>query len=325
MLAAMTEPKREPAVSVVMGVYNGAASVGETIESILAQTETDFEFVIVDDGSNDETASILRSYADRDPRICVIRQQNAGLTHALIAGCEAARGTLIARQDCGDLSLPHRLHRQKVLFDADPDLAFVSCWTQFVGPNLEPMFESKGAGGANDATFILDFNQPRAVIDGPTCHPSVMFRRDAYTRAGRYRAAFYFGQDWDLWYRLAAVGKFQMVPECLYLARVTPGSISADAHDAQHQLGELSLAAAFARGRGESEGALLLNAALIRPVAPRSGFRGSKGLYFIGESLRRNRDPRSRAYLRQAIRANPFSPRNWVRFAQSLLLPARRP
>jgi len=306
-------------ISVVMGVFNAASTLDETIDSILGQTFGDFEFVIVDDGSVDETPSILAACAARDSRIRVIRQENTGLTRALIAGCAAARSPLIARQDAGDLSHPARLQLQKPLFDADEEIVFVSCQTAFVGPELEPLYEARGFAEASRALRVLDLEQPNGVITGPTSHPSVIFRRDAYERAGGYRAAFHFGQDWDLWYRLAALGKFQMVPEVLYRARVTPESISGRSHEPQQRLGEFSLAAARARSRGESEEDILAEAARIGPSPRQTKSSRARGLYFIGEALRRNGDVRARRYLGQAIAASPFDVRAWIRYAQSLL------
>ena len=98
------------------------------------------------------------------------------------------------------------------------------------------------------------------MIEGPTHHGSVMFRREAYVKAGGYRAAFYYAQDWDLWYRLAALGTFAMVGQCLYRGRVTPGSISSSSRDRQVAYARLShkaiSASAFrplrCRGRGGS-------------------------------------------------------------------------
>ncbi|HEV7427633.1 MAG TPA: glycosyltransferase [Thermoanaerobaculia bacterium] len=306
-------------ISVVMSVYNGAKTLAETIDSILAQTERDFEFIIVDDGSTDETPAVLAAYATRDSRIRGIRQENGGLTRALIAGCDAARGDLIARQDCGDLSRADRLRRQKALFDASHELAFVSCWTQFAGPELEPLFERRGNGPALSPISILDPERPEVVIDGPTCHPSVMFRREAYERAGGYRAEFYFGQDWDLWYRLGAVGKFQIIPDFLYYARVTPESISTANRSAQQAIGALSYEALVTRGHGQSDAGVLQRAAAIRSKGYRSFFARARGLYFIGEALRRRGDARGRTYLRRAIAACPLLVTAWIRYAQSLI------
>src|ERR1041385_9014590 len=284
-------------ISVVMSVFNGASTLAETIDSVLAQEGVDFEFVIVDDGSTDDSGRIADAYAERDPRVRVIHQPNAGLTRALIVGCAAARGESIARQDAGDISHPRRLLVQKQALDADAGVAFVSCVTQFAGPELEPLYLARPQGAAFRPAFGLDPSLPRGMTDGPTSHPSVMFRRDACLRAGGYRAAFYYGQDFDLWYRLAAIGKFQAIDEVLYTARVTPDSISSAARAPQMRIAQLSLAALRARSRGESDEAILAEVALIRPK--RDGGRRrrrAEGLYFIGEALRRNGDRRAQRY-----------------------------
>src|SRR5262245_61573626 len=90
-----------PDVSVVMSVYNGADKLGETIDSILSQDGISLEFIVVNDGSNDESEGFLNNCAKRDPRIRVLHQENQGLTRALINGCALARGEYIARQDAG--------------------------------------------------------------------------------------------------------------------------------------------------------------------------------------------------------------------------------
>jgi glycosyltransferase involved in cell wall biosynthesis len=306
-------------ISVVMGVYNAAETLAATLDSILAQTERDFECIVVDDGSTDATPDILGTYAAGDPRIRVIRQPNAGLTRALIAGCAAAGGTYIARHDAGDLSDPRRFELQKRALDADPEIVFVSSATQYVGPQLEPLHIARSSGKALRPAFVLDLRDARTLIDGPTHHGSVMFRRDAYHRAGGYRAAFYYGQDFDLWYRLAAIGKFQAIDEVLYRARVTQDSISSDARELQERIARLSRAAIEARQRGESDETIVGEAAAIRPARARNRGGRARGLYFIGEALRRNGDRRARGYLAAAIRSSPFFPRAWLRYVQALL------
>jgi glycosyltransferase involved in cell wall biosynthesis len=308
------------AISVVMGVYNAAETLAATLDGILAQTERDFECIVVDDGSTDASPEILSAYAARDSRIRVIRQENAGLTRALMAGCAAARGVYIARHDAGDLSDPRRFELQKRALDADPDIVFVSSATLFAGPELEPLHVARSTGAAITPAFILDLANARTIIDGPTHHGSVMFRRDAYERVAGYRAAFYYGQDFDLWYRLAEIGKFQAIDEILYTARITPDSISSDARDLQERIAVLSRAAAEARHSGQSEAEIIARAATITRAPRRGILRRSKGLYFIGESLRRKGDRRARRYLRQSIAAWPFSSRAWIRYLQSLVL-----
>ena len=298
-------------ISVVMGVYNAAETLRATLDSILGQEDVELEVIVIDDGSTDDTPAILETY----PAIRVIRQENRGLTQALIAGCAAARGALIARHDAGDLSHPRRLVRQQRLFD-DPKVAFVSCATQYVGPELEPLWVTRPKVLA--PASILDLSREHGLVDGPTHHGSVMFRRDAYERAGGYRAAFYYGQDFDLWYRLAERGRFASAEEVLYTARITPGSISSAAKREQETLARLSRGALELRQHGRSEEDLLAAAASVRPVrTSTSRRRRAAGLYFIGEALRRNGDPRARRYLREALRTWPWSPRTWIRLAQS--------
>ena len=93
----------KPSVSVIMSVYNGANHLVKSVESILVQEGVDFEFIIVNDGSTDESGEILEAFARRDNRIRVIEQENTGLTKALIRGCKEARGKYIARQDVDDV------------------------------------------------------------------------------------------------------------------------------------------------------------------------------------------------------------------------------
>jgi glycosyltransferase involved in cell wall biosynthesis len=306
-------------ISVVMPVYNAAALLDATIDSILEQTESDFELIVVDDGSVDDTPRLLARRAAANLRV-LRNDANIGLTRSLIAGCHAAQGKYIARHDAGDLSLPTRLEKQSALLDASSDLAFVACWTEFTGPRLEHLSENHGTGRAVEPMRVLDATSEKPMLDGPPHHGSVMFRRDAYENAGGYRAQFYYGQDWDLWYRLAERGKFQMVPEILYRARISPESISVEARGEQQELAELSLAALLARARGESDADIVAAAGRIRKAPPLGRAARARGLYFIGEALRRNGDRRARGYLGEAIRTDPLQWRAWLRYAQTLAL-----
>jgi Glycosyl transferase family 2 len=230
-----------PDISIVMSVYNGADRLRETMESVLSQEGVSLEFIVIDDGSTDGSGATLDNYARRDARIRILYQENQGLTHALIRGCEAAKGKYIARQDADDISLPNRLRLQKSVLDQHEDCAFVSCWTSMIGPMDEYLFTSKGKGLASSPIRMLSKRGEKwRVIDGPTHHGSVMFRREAYVRAGGYRAAFHYAQDWDLWYRLAALGTFAMVERYLYRGRITPDSISSLRRDQQVAYARLS-------------------------------------------------------------------------------------
>ena len=312
-------------ISVVMGVYNGASLVRETVESILHQEGVTLELIAIDDGSTDESGNILEQYAARDPRVRVIHQENQGLTRALIRGCAEARASYIARQDVGDSSHPRRLRLQKEALDADRELAFVSCWTDFCGPEWEFLYCVKGTGRASLPTSIISESEEHGVIDGPACHASVMFRTESYKRAGGYRAEFRCGQDWDLWYRLAEVGKFQMIEQPLHKARLVPDSISSYNKQEQAAAGNLSLEAMLLRRRGASDDEVLDRARRI--PRSRSHQHASKAqaawLYFIGECLRRNDDNRALDYFLKSIRAYPFIIKSWIKMLEMSIRPRR--
>lgn len=312
---------KSPAISVVMSVYNGADHLTECVDSILSQEGVELEFVIVDDGSTDGAGALLDGYAARDRRVRVIHQENSGLTRALIRGCHEARGRYIARQDNGDLSLPHRLRRQQQALDAVPELSFVSGWTEFCGPRLEYISTAKGTGVARTPCRIIDLSQEKLTVDGPSCHPSVMFRKSAYEQVGGYHPQFFVAQDWDLWYRLAEVGSFMMIGEPLYRARLLPGSVSGERKPEQRELVRLSREALRLRLAGTPEGPVLESAARIYPQRRQESGTGSNRagwLYFIGEGLRKNRDPRALHYFREALRERPLYGACWIRYLQAL-------
>jgi len=310
-----------PDISVVMTVYNGADRLRETVESVLSQEAVSLEFIVIDDGSTDSSAIVLDNYACHDARVRVLHQVNQGLTRALITGCEAAKGKYIARQDAGDISLPNRLRLQKAVLDQHEDCVFVSCWTTMIGPRDEYLFAHRGRRHASGPLRILSKREEKwVVINMPTSHPSVMFRREAYVRAGGYRAAFYYAQDWDLWYRLAALGTFAMVAQYLYQARITPDSISSLRRDQQVAYARLAHKAITLRLAGHSDAAIVEEAERLLPRNPHTIRRSDQGraMYFIGKTLLDNNDPRARHYLLNAISLNPFLFSAWWWAALSL-------
>jgi hypothetical protein len=297
-------------ISVVMSVYNGAPRLRATIESILGQTDRDFELIVVDDGSTDGTPAILASYAGLDPRVRVLTQKNSGLTRALIRGCSAARGRLIARQDCGDQSHPERLARQRELIDSAPDIVLVSCTTAYRGPEGELLYEVSGQGDDVRQSLLRDGVDS---VRGLTHHGSAMFRREAYQEAGGYRAAFYFAQDLDLWTRLARLGRIEFLPQVLYDAVIEPRAISAAFRGKQIETATISLALRDEKLTGSERQALLDRAAAIRPDRRRSARRDeASALYFIANCLRRNGDVRWRGYALAALRSNALHLRTWL-------------
>lgn len=310
-----------PVVSVVTAVHNGRAELRESLESVLGQEGPCLELIVVDDGSTDGSSEVLASLAAYDSRVRVFTQENRGLTEALIRGCAEARGEFIARHDADDLSLPGRLAQQIEYLRRESALAFVSCWTRAQGPSGETLWETRPATNAREAADEL-----AAGGLGPPHHGSVVFRRDAYRRAGGYRAAFYFGQDNDLWLRLLEQGGYAVAPEILYSFRIRVTSISATRSRTQRRYGHLAHACRRARLAGESEEPFLAEAASLRP----SGHDDQRaenplaGSYFIARCLVARRNPRAILYLGRAVRQYPTNTRVWLGVLGSLLeLPMR--
>lgn len=249
-------PGPAPTITVLMAVHNGAATVREAIDSILAQTWSDFEFLIVDDASTDDTPAILRALAD--PRVRVVRNDaNLGLTRSLNRGLDLAQGRLIARMDADDQALPERLARQVALLGAQPEIGLCGTWVETIGDPAGEVWDFPADDGRIRCRLLFENVLP---------HPTVMFRRDVFEAAGlRYDPAFTYAQDYDLWVRAAQHTRLANVPEVLLRYRVHPVQIGT-ARQAQ----QFAFAARVQRcqierlGLAPSEPDLALHGALAR-------------------------------------------------------------
>lgn len=210
-----------PAITVAMSVYNGASHLVPAIESVLAQTFADFEFLLLDDGSTDTTRAIAEGFAARDPRIRVISRPNRGLVFSLNQLFAEARAPVVARFDADDICHPERLARQHAFLVAHPAHGLIGAATRYIdgAGNLAP---NAPLQRPPDHDGIV-----RNLEDGPNlCHSVVMVRRDLVLAAGGYRCAYLHAEDQDLWLRLSRVTRLHNLPECLLDYRVTPGQVS---------------------------------------------------------------------------------------------------
>lgn len=206
-----------PAISVVMSVYNGADYVEKSIKSILNQDFTDFEFIIIDDGSIDQTLPLLKQYEQTDPRVQVIQQQNTGLTIALNKGIEKATGRYIARQDADDISLPDRLMKQFQFMEKNKDI--VLC-----GANCVNIFEDglRTCWGWHNEKELAK----TLCCKTPFAHSTAFIRKDTVDAAGGYNEKYITAQDTELWLRLAKFGRIAMLPTPLVERHILSSSIS---------------------------------------------------------------------------------------------------
>ena len=209
-----------PRVSVIMAVYNGGRYLREAMDSVLSQDFADFEFVIVDDCSTDETPAMIAAYGD--PRIVYLRnERNAGQTASLNTALRAARGPFVARIDADDAYQPGKLRRQVAFLEANPDVAV--CGTaavKFDGDGREfGLFIPPTR--ADDIRFAIHQRVP-------VCHVSVMMRRDAVLAAGGYDEGYKYAADYALWSTLLTRGhRIANLPEPLMKYREFRASLGA--------------------------------------------------------------------------------------------------
>ncbi len=216
--AFTAETPSVPRVSVVMSMFNGKAFLQAAIESILGQTFGDFEFIIIDDGSTDGSAEMVRGYTD--PRIRLVRQENRGIPAALNRGLELASGEYVARQDADDISHPERFARQVRFLDAHPEIAVLGTASLLIDPQGRPFSSFR--------TFTRHERLVAELLRGvcPLMHGSVMSRREALLAVGGYKPIFSHAQDVELWLRMSGQYRLANLRDILYQQRKHDNSIT---------------------------------------------------------------------------------------------------
>ena len=206
-----------PRVTVLMPVYNGEKFLLEAVASILAQTFTDFEFLIINDGSNDHSVEIIESF--NDPRIRMIHnEKNLGLIATLNKGFDLALSEYVARMDCDDISLPERLGRQVAFLDAHPGIGACGTW-----------FRKFGACSAKVVRWETEPDSVRAAMlfSCSLAHPTVMLRREEFaSRQLYYDAAYPHAEDYELWVRAMTFMDIANLPDVLLNYRVHPNQVT---------------------------------------------------------------------------------------------------
>ena len=209
-----------PLISVVMPVYNGERFLTEAIDSILNQTFRDFEFIIIDDGSTDNTPVILEQYSKKDKRIIWYREdKNEGIIVALNTGLNLARGKYIARMDADDISLPERLERQVRYLESNKEVGVLGSGAQIIDQY----------GRTSSIIKFPETNSPilwSLSYFCPIIHPTVMARREIYVEAGGYRSVWPHAEDYDLWTRIAGRSTLHNLGEVLLQLRKHEANIT---------------------------------------------------------------------------------------------------
>jgi Glycosyl transferase family 2 len=211
---------KRPSITVLLTVYNGKQYIGEAVESILSQTYADFEFLVIDDGSDDNSADIVASFSD--PRIVLVRLDHGGLVTALNSGLSRAKGEFIARMDADDRARPNRLAVQHAFLKANTDIDIVC--SDIATITVNGRFSGKQTQSLLNNDLLRQGLLYQRTIK-PVVHPTIMMRQEVAAKLGGYRQ-FETSQDHDFWLR--AVDRFQIrrINEVLLDYRIYDGGMS---------------------------------------------------------------------------------------------------
>ena len=237
-----------PTISVLMSVYNGEKWLPESVSSILNQTYLDFEFIIINDGSTDNSLSLLKKFALLDSRIKIFSKKNSGLAESLNYGISKSRGKWIARIDADDIASSQRLSKQLELAEKDPNLVLV-------GSGLTIIDDNFNRGGIYQYPKRHNNLLRRIALGLPFFpHSSAFFRADAAIEIGGYRKRLLRAQDQDLWLRLSEKGKITSIREPLIFLRKHNQQISSsESGKTQFIYSYLAMVCFFLRQTGKND------------------------------------------------------------------------
>jgi len=207
----------KPKVSVILPVYNGEEFLREAVDSILNQTFTDFEFIIIDDGSRDSSADIIKSYDDYRIRF-VSNEKNLGLIKTLNKGLGLAQGKYIARMDADDISLPSRLEKQVAFMEDHHEIGVCGTWFKIIGQENNEIKKTP---------LNHDDICARMFCISSICHASVTIRKEVLDKNNLFYDLNYLHcEDYKLWFDMAKVSKLANIPIILYLYRQHGAQVS---------------------------------------------------------------------------------------------------
>jgi hypothetical protein len=228
-----------PTISVLMPAYNAQAYLRDAVDSILRQTQQDFELILINDGSTDATAAIAEELSARDARIRYFTQENRGIVATLNRGLELCRGEFIARMDADDIAHPRRFEKQLALLRKDPRVVICGSDASILGRSGGVIRKPRTDAGCRAWLLV-----------GPCfVHPSVMFRRTLVDRGLRYRPDFQYAEDYDFWHRAAALGRMCNIKEPLLAYRFHGGQLTSTKGEIQKRV-HVDIALSHLAGQG---------------------------------------------------------------------------
>ena len=233
-----------PAISVVMPVFNSEKFLEEALESVLNQTYTNFEFIIINDGSTDNSIEILNKYAKLDKRCIIYSWLNKGIVTCLNFGIQKAKAKIIARMDSDDICEKDRFQKQLNYLETHQECVAVGSRVTIIDPDGLPFTNDWFEQITHDEIDALNMT---GYVGSSICHPSVMYRKQALIDIGCYRQKLIYAEDYDLFLRLAENGKLANLSDFLLRYRVHSKSIGHAKRQEQLQATYQALAQAYER------------------------------------------------------------------------------
>lgn len=302
-----------PLVTILMPAYNASKYIAEAINSVLRQDFVDFELLVIDDGSVDETAAIVSQFAD--PRIHYLYQQHQGIAYALNRGLREASGRFIARFDADDVCMPCRLAMQVNFLTGDDRYVLCGSDAEYISESGEHLFNFSCAGHTHEEI------RAQLYLVCPFIHSSVMYRKEAVIAAGGYSPHAHNFEDYLLWVQLATYGRYANLREQLIRVRFNPASVTIDEKWRGNRFRQLKRKIILKGSITQDEGHQLLNI-----IQNQNTQKIKKGAYYAlcGKKLLVNNHQPSKAriYFSKAILTHPL---RWDNYAFYLIsyLPQR--
>jgi len=295
-----TEKDSKPIASVLLPVFNGKEYLVQAVNSVLDQTFTDFEVLLLDDGSSDGSRELMESFAKRDARCHVHSWPNRGIVATLNAGLELAVGKYIVRMDSDDICAPDRFDKQVRFLEDHPECVVVGSRVLWIDPAGMPL---RIAGDCLDHVDIDAENMRGGQV---LHHPAVTMRKDAMQRVGAYREGFRHAEDLDLFLRLGEVGKVANLQSVLLSYRQHLGSIGHRYPEQQHVAVRKAVIEACRR-RGLNTESVLAELRAPAPAQGESEIQQRWGWW----ALANGHVATARKHAIGALRRRPLNLQNW--------------
>ena len=293
-----------PSITVLMPVYNAEQYIKEAVDSVLNQTFSDFEFIIINDGSTDGTLAILEGYAEKDDRIRLISRENKGLVETLNQGLRLAKAPLIARMDADDISLPDRFKMQYSFMQNYPNTVVLGGRCIAIDSDGDPLTtwnKLTSSDGIQDQHL-------NSLLGSAIAHPAMMYRKDNVLSVGGYRKDAYPAEDLDMLLRIAEEGALNNIDEVVLKYRVHMMSICAT--DKQRQNTKVFDIVNLARKRKGLEPLL----AEVEPVIKANEKFGNGDIKYGWWALSAGYKKTALKYACRSIKLTPLSLESWRLF-----------